>query len=445
MTAASPQGRNRLRRVPPLAALGLAYAALAAAGDRLDRQAPILVVQPAEPALADGDLVLRARIDDDSGVASATVWVKGERDESFRPYPLTAGDGDGYSATLPPWPARGGRVTYWVEATDVRGNGPRRSGSPRTPFVATIEAPPVAEAPVAERSRHDARLLLLLAPIPGIWAWWRLERRRPRNRRRFGKPPPVAETPGMPAIPEASLEALWSEELPREISPGAGRREIAEEVFWLHLLAPVLELPPKEADRALRELAGRPHPHPGGARQFDLATFREKLRCCRETDPWEVVARFKATQEETTLGRAAGVTLVEALVVLAVLGIATVIGAISFDALEAPVKRGRDLVAGAFEQARASAMATTTAHRVRAVTDRLLVVEDAPTCSSGSWTVDHRRDVRLPDLVTLGESPFSVCFDSRGVASTNLVVSLNHPRYATRSLEVLMGGAVRPR
>jgi hypothetical protein len=36
-----------------------------------------------------------------------------------------------------------------------------------------------------------------------------------------------------------------------------------------------------------------------------------------------------------------------------------------------------------------------------------------------------------------------VCFNSRGIASGGLVVTVDHPDYNPRGVEVMLGGAVR--
>ena len=52
-------------------------------------------------------------------------------------------------------------------------------------------------------------------------------------------------------------------------------------------------------------------------------------------------------------------------------------------------------------------------------------------------------DLRLPDGVALDDTSWSICFDTRGLASENLVLTIDHPRYEPRSIEVLKGGTVR--
>ncbi len=350
----------------------LCAAGARAAGTPPDRQAPIVVVEPTAPTPPGDVLLLSARITDPSGVASATAWVKGGGDLAYRAVVMTPA-GDHFVSELEPAPSRGDRVTYYVEATDRHGNGPRRSGSPRSPFVAVIAAAPAPAEPAEQSSSGSLRWPLGLAPVAGFAGWWGMRPRR-RPRRSAVPVPEIAEEAGMPRIPRASLEALWNPKAAGAAAVESERRVVKEEVFWLS---------------------------------------------------------------------AAGTSLVEMLVVLAVMVTVLGLGAVSFDAVEAPVRRGADLLLGELRQARALAMSTTTAHRVRPTTASQLVVERAPSCAAISWTPEPRLDVDLPDQVTLTQQDWQVCFDTRGLASTNLVATLDHPRYASRSIEVLLGGASR--
>jgi hypothetical protein len=93
--------------------------------------------------------------------------------------------------------------------------------------------------------------------------------------------------------------------------------------------------------------------------------------------------------------------------------------------------------------ARARAVASTSALRVRPETNGSLVGEQAASCSATTWTGEPALDLELPDRVTLTDTSWSVCFNSRGIASSGLVLTVDHPDYQPRRVEVMLGGAVR--
>jgi hypothetical protein len=137
------------------------------------------------------------------------------------------------------------------------------------------------------------------------------------------------------------------------------------------------------------------------------------------------------------------VTAVELLVVVAIIGLAAGASVLYFKPLEAPVRTAGELIEGLVRQTRARAMSATTAHRLRPFSANRLVVEHARTCTSEAWTLDPRADLPLPRDVELTPTDWSVCFNSRGVTDSNVVLTLGHPRFESRRLEILLGGAVR--
>ncbi len=143
------------------------------------------------------------------------------------------------------------------------------------------------------------------------------------------------------------------------------------------------------------------------------------------------------------LSKARGFSLPEAMAVLAIVALAAMVSVGSFRSLLAPLRRADEQLQALLIQTRARAMVTTTPHRVRAATTGALVVEHALTCGSESWANDSRLGLVLPEGVTLTEDAWEVCFDSRGMASVNLILTLHHPRDGERAIEVLRGGTLR--
>ncbi|MBA2667279.1 MAG: prepilin-type N-terminal cleavage/methylation domain-containing protein [Trueperaceae bacterium] len=148
--------------------------------------------------------------------------------------------------------------------------------------------------------------------------------------------------------------------------------------------------------------------------------------------------------------RKVGVTLVELLLVLAILGVVASIGFVNFRVLGNDVHNGAGQIAGGFKQARARAMATTSAYRVVRVSETALRAEFAVNCAAAedAWTVDERFELRLEGAVTITsiDDPASgdvvLCFNSRGLSNSNPTITLTDREGRTATVEVFIGGAV---
>jgi hypothetical protein len=227
--------------------------------------------------------------------------------------------------------------------------------------------------------------------------------------------------------------------------------QLESDVFWIRLLEPIRRLPDGEADAALEMLAAQPleHPH-DGALLYEIDELRERLDWVRTTETAQVLERFSTLEAaRSTPGpagrdpRAAGMTLVELLVLFALMATALGIGAVYLKPIEAPVLRAAELTESALRSARARAVATLSAYRVRPATDATLTAEHASSCAAATWTAENALDLELPDGVTLADTAWSVCFNARGIASNTVVVTLDHPSFAARQVQVMLGGAVR--
>lgn len=136
-----------------------------------------------------------------------------------------------------------------------------------------------------------------------------------------------------------------------------------------------------------------------------------------------------------------GITLIEVLVVVAVLGIGVVSVALYLEPFEAPVESGANELAAFLRQSRARAMATTSSYRVYPQGKTRVLTSYAPTCGPGPRTVDPDLSLELPEDVELASSSWFVCFNARGVSSQNLTITLDGHEYGSEQVEVLLGGA----
>lgn len=141
--------------------------------------------------------------------------------------------------------------------------------------------------------------------------------------------------------------------------------------------------------------------------------------------------------------QATGSTLVELLAVVAIVGISVVAAALYLKPFEAPVESGATQVAALLRLARSRAMATTSAYRVYPSTADQIRADFAPSCGAATWTNDAELGIDLPRDVTTTSTAWAVCFNSRGVSTNNVTVSIAHADYGTEQIEVLLGGAVR--
>lgn len=144
-----------------------------------------------------------------------------------------------------------------------------------------------------------------------------------------------------------------------------------------------------------------------------------------------------------SMKRQAGYSLIEALTVVALLGLAAGSAPLFLRRAEAPLDNGFSLTEAFLRRARARAVATTSACRVTPAGRGRLVVSHAATCGALAWTAEDDLALDLPRGVTLDDDTWSLCFDGRGLSNENRVIALSHPDYGTRSIEVLLGGATR--
>jgi prepilin-type N-terminal cleavage/methylation domain-containing protein len=138
-----------------------------------------------------------------------------------------------------------------------------------------------------------------------------------------------------------------------------------------------------------------------------------------------------------------GVTLVELIVVMAILAVAIGIAVVNLEPLESPLMTGTSLVESFLTQARVSAMATTSAYRVVPSDTSSLLTETAESCTAGTWTAQPSLTMVLPQDVTMADTAWTACYTPRGLSRDNVLITLEHPSYGSRQVEVLIGGTTR--
>jgi prepilin-type N-terminal cleavage/methylation domain-containing protein len=139
-----------------------------------------------------------------------------------------------------------------------------------------------------------------------------------------------------------------------------------------------------------------------------------------------------------------GVSLVELLVVMALMGVAFTMTAAYLHTEDTSPRTGGVLLEGFIRHSRAKAMATTSSYRIAPVDARTVQAETGPTCGGGTWIVDPDLRLELPAGMSLADTAWSLCFSSRGIATASQILTVNNSNHAAPGrVEVLRGGMTR--
>lgn len=138
-----------------------------------------------------------------------------------------------------------------------------------------------------------------------------------------------------------------------------------------------------------------------------------------------------------------GYTIVELLVVMAMMMSLMSIGVYNLRSLERPLKTGAAQLGGFFKQARAKAIATTSAYRVYALSTSQAAVTYGVNCDNASTNFDTDLSYTLPNELEFTSTAWEVCFSARGIADDNITVTMEDKEGDTSNVEVFLGGAVR--
>lgn len=146
------------------------------------------------------------------------------------------------------------------------------------------------------------------------------------------------------------------------------------------------------------------------------------------------------------MGRAKGFTLLELLIVIAIAGIVMSIGFLNLRPLSGDLRNNASRVAGNFKQARAKAMSTTSAYRVVKTSATTIRADWAENCQANNWTTDEKFNVTLDNNIRIESGNRTlVCFTSKGIATSNPVLTMRDERGKRMRVEVFLGGAVEIR
>jgi prepilin-type N-terminal cleavage/methylation domain-containing protein len=138
-----------------------------------------------------------------------------------------------------------------------------------------------------------------------------------------------------------------------------------------------------------------------------------------------------------------GMSMAELLVAMAITALIVAAAGLYLRPMEAPLVSGIALLEGCVQRARAEAVASTSAYRLTPRGPGRIEAEVGDSCATTTWADDPKVSVELPQDVRMTDTTWSLCIDSRGLPGTNLTITLNHPDYGSRAVEVLLGGATR--
>ncbi len=142
-----------------------------------------------------------------------------------------------------------------------------------------------------------------------------------------------------------------------------------------------------------------------------------------------------------------GFTLIEILVVMAIVGILTSLVALNVRGLNNDAEAASSILSGAFLQARTQAISTSSAVRVTLKDARTLTFERSARCDAAdSWAAVGNVTATLPDGVSVSGSgsPWRVCFTSRGELPTLPpgTLRITDERGRSRTLTFYLTGSV---
>jgi prepilin-type N-terminal cleavage/methylation domain-containing protein len=161
--------------------------------------------------------------------------------------------------------------------------------------------------------------------------------------------------------------------------------------------------------------------------------------------------------ERSVSDNSTGFTLTELIATMVIVGIMAVLAGpmLNSNMGTRPLDDSTNRVAGTLNLMRVKATSQTSAYRFRlGSSSNFFLVEYAPTCTSASseWKSDGSfllEDRTLGKAVTFSSvtpnptvSPWSVCFDNRGMADRSLDIRLADSS-TTRRVQVFQGGSIQ--
>ena len=139
-----------------------------------------------------------------------------------------------------------------------------------------------------------------------------------------------------------------------------------------------------------------------------------------------------------------GFTLIEVLVTLTISAALMGITAASLKEYNRSSRNAAAQIQGFIKQARVKGMSRTAAYKIYPdPAGSRILTSYANRCSSTTFTPDAALVLDMPVGTKLTTPTWSVCFNARGLAQSNITIPFNSDDVGMKSIEVLLGGGTR--
>ena len=139
-----------------------------------------------------------------------------------------------------------------------------------------------------------------------------------------------------------------------------------------------------------------------------------------------------------------GSGVIEILAVVSFMSLLLVIAGANLQALNSSSQNGAATLLAFFKTARTKAISTTVAYRIQPLSATQIVTRFGADCDEATVTFpDPDLSLDLPDGAIVTNTDWTLCYTPRGVSDDNFTISVFDLDNRSKTLEVLLGGAVR--
>lgn len=142
------------------------------------------------------------------------------------------------------------------------------------------------------------------------------------------------------------------------------------------------------------------------------------------------------------MGREYGYTMIEIIVVLALISIVLAFAIVDLKAFRAPASTGAAELQGFMKKVRARALASTSSYTIRPTSGTHVRATYGTSCSAPTQTADPTLVLDLPTGSNFQATTWSVCYSSRGLSDTSADIIVQDSALS-RTVQVVLGGGVR--